>query len=192
MTTATIIRRSIKAFIAGKRPEAYRASKYWFVLGPESELLPAKAIWSLAIGVRGANFNTTHAVGGLATLGFSVIDIRHGKDDADFEKQVALSLKSTPEVRRKRLATAPSRPKSRLTVVSQFIRNPDVIAEVLFQAQGKCQGCGMKAPFLRYRDGTPYLEVHHRHQLSQGGEDTVENAIALCPNCHRQKHYGRL
>ncbi|MGO2991961.1 MAG: HNH endonuclease [Halomonadaceae bacterium] len=22
------------------------------------------------------------------------------------------------------------------------------------------------------------------------GSDTVENAIALCPNCHREMHYG--
>jgi len=26
--------------------------------------------------------------------------------------------------------------------------------------------------------------------LSEGGEDTLENAIALCPNCHRKMHYG--
>ncbi|MEY8786001.1 HNH endonuclease [Citrobacter freundii] len=24
------------------------------------------------------------------------------------------------------------------------------------------------------------------------GEDSVENAIALCPNCHREAHYGAL
>ncbi|OOL15317.1 hypothetical protein BXQ27_32765, partial [Klebsiella aerogenes] len=28
--------------------------------------------------------------------------------------------------------------------------------------------------------------------LSNGGEDSVENAIALCPNCHRQAHFGVL
>ncbi|MEE7094460.1 HNH endonuclease, partial [Escherichia coli O10] len=41
-------------------------------------------------------------------------------------------------------------------------------------------------------DGTPFLEVHHIEWLSKGGEDSVENAIALCPNCHRQAHYGDL
>jgi len=24
------------------------------------------------------------------------------------------------------------------------------------------------------------------------GEDTIENAMALCPNCHREMHYGTL
>ena len=190
MITADIIHKSLKAFVAGKRPEAYRPSQYWFVLGPDAELLPAKAIWSLATGVRGANFNTTHAVRGLAELGFSVVDIRHGNDLIDFEKQVVLSLKTPPKERRKRLAVAPKLPKSRLIMVKQFVRNPDVVAEVLFLAKGKCQGCGKRAPFVRYSDGEPYLEVHHRRQLSQGGEDTVSNAIALCPNCHRQQHYG--
>jgi 5-methylcytosine-specific restriction protein A len=26
--------------------------------------------------------------------------------------------------------------------------------------------------------------------LAEGGEDTVENALALCPNCHRRLHFG--
>jgi len=46
------------------------------------------------------------------------------------------------------------------------------------------------APFLRKKDQSPYLEVHHMIQLADGGEDTTENAVALCPNCHRQLHFG--
>jgi len=38
--------------------------------------------------------------------------------------------------------------------------------------------------------GTPYLEVHHRVPLAENGEDTVENAVAICPNCHRKAHDG--
>jgi hypothetical protein len=26
--------------------------------------------------------------------------------------------------------------------------------------------------------------------LARGGEDTVENAVAVCPNCHREAHFG--
>ncbi len=29
-----------------------------------------------------------------------------------------------------------------------------------------------------------------RIPLSEGGEDTVENAMAVCPNCHMELHYG--
>ena len=32
--------------------------------------------------------------------------------------------------------------------------------------------------------------VRNKIFLSNDGEDTVENAEALCPNCHREKHYG--
>jgi len=71
-----------------------------------------------------------------------------------------------------------------------FKRNADVIAEVLLRTNGFCQKCGKEAPFKRASDETPYLEVHHIKRLADGGEDTVENAIAVCPNCHRQLHYG--
>ena len=27
-------------------------------------------------------------------------------------------------------------------------------------------------------------------RLSDGGSDTVTNVVALCPNCHREIHYG--
>lgn len=71
-----------------------------------------------------------------------------------------------------------------------FKRNIDVIAEVLIRANGICEKCGKEAPFRRASDGTPYLEVHHVKRLADGGEDTIENAIAVCPNCHRQLHFG--
>ena len=31
-------------------------------------------------------------------------------------------------------------------------------------------------------------DVHHRHAKAQGGLHTLENAIVLCPNCHRLEH----
>nr|WP_246290727.1 HNH endonuclease signature motif containing protein [Paraburkholderia fynbosensis] len=71
-----------------------------------------------------------------------------------------------------------------------FRRNPDVVAEALFRAAGTCEGCGSVAPFIRRADGSPYLEVHHRLPLAMGGEDTISNAVALCPNCHRAAHHG--
>jgi predicted HNH restriction endonuclease len=71
-----------------------------------------------------------------------------------------------------------------------FKRNADVIAEVLIRANGFCEKCGKEAPFKRATDGTPYLEVHHIKRLADNGEDTVENALAVCPNCHRELHFG--
>ncbi|MFV5483444.1 HNH endonuclease [Acinetobacter towneri] len=34
----------------------------------------------------------------------------------------------------------------------------------------------------------PYLETHHIVWLARGGEDTISNTVALCPNCHKRMH----
>lgn len=106
------------------------------------------------------------------------------------DDEVQKSLKDSPSARRARLAVAERTPSRLSVTVKMFRRNPDVVAEVLLRANGTCEGCGSKAPFFRKRDGSPYLEIHHRIQLAKGGDDTVENALALCPNCHREQHFG--
>jgi 5-methylcytosine-specific restriction protein A len=45
------------------------------------------------------------------------------------------------------------------------------------------------APFRDAND-QPFLEVHHILRLSDGGPDDPRYVVALCPNCHRQAHYG--
>jgi HNH endonuclease len=116
---------------------------------------------------------------------------------ADFESvsrkfytEVNQSLADTPSNRQLRLQSASRQPERKIVSSVVFARNPDVVAEVLTRANGYCEECNRFAPFLRRFDGTPYLEVHHLLPLAQGGEDAVENAIALCPNCHRKAHYG--
>lgn len=54
-------------------------------------------------------------------------------------------------------------------------------------AHGRCQLCGKVAPFLN-KNGQPYLESHHIVWLSEGGKDSIDNVVALCPNCHRKMH----
>lgn len=36
------------------------------------------------------------------------------------------------------------------------------------------------------------LDIHHIAQISEGGNDTVDNLIALCPNCHALHHRGEI
>ncbi|WP_240698763.1 MULTISPECIES: HNH endonuclease [Vibrio] len=64
------------------------------------------------------------------------------------------------------------------------------MAEVLLRAKGTCERCKSPAPFTRKSHQTPYLEVHHIIRLADGGKDTIENTLALCPNCHRELHFG--
>lgn len=91
--------------------------------------------------------------------------------------------------RKARLKVAPKFPATMTVTSTVFVRNPDVVAEVLLRANGFCEKCGAPAPFKR-RDGSPFLEVHHLRPLSKGGEDSVDNAEAQCPNCHRECHFG--
>ncbi len=34
------------------------------------------------------------------------------------------------------------------------------------------------------------LSFHHLISLFEGGSDIIDNAVALCPNCHREMHYS--
>ncbi|MFJ9534975.1 HNH endonuclease [Herbaspirillum sp. NPDC101396] len=103
---------------------------------------------------------------------------------------VRVSSQSPREQRLLRLAEAPTKPSAIRVFSTAYQRNPDVISEVLFRSKGVCEECNRGAPFNRKSDGTPFLEVHHRLPLAAGGDDTIENALALCPNCHREQHYG--
>lgn len=110
--------------------------------------------------------------------------------EQDLDRKVKEAQTLLPEERRKRLAESPKHPEKVLVNTTMFLRNQYVIAEVLARANGVCESCHAPAPFLRVSDGSPYLEVHHRIRLADGGEDTVANAVAVCPNCHRKAHYG--
>ncbi|NFD04988.1 HNH endonuclease [Clostridium botulinum] len=108
----------------------------------------------------------------------------------EFEENIRLSKKSDDNERLKRLKKSSKKPQKINVISLNFKRNPDVVVEVLKRANGICEYCKKQAPFIRKSDNTPYLEVHHIVPLSEEGEDTVENTVALCPNCHRKVHFG--
>ena len=116
--------------------------------------------------------------------------ISFAEEEDTFCVQVNLALSATTEQRQAQLNASPKLPERVMRLVEVFKRSPYVVAEVLHRASGVCGSCLKAAPFTRKKDGAPYLEVHHKKQLAHGGEDTVENAIAVCPNCHRQLHHG--
>jgi 5-methylcytosine-specific restriction endonuclease McrA len=109
----------------------------------------------------------------------------------DLQNKIREARKLSASDRQLILQKSSKYPRKMEVSTTVFIRNQYVIAEVLERAKGICEQCQSEAPFLRASDNTPYLEVHHKKRLADGGEDTVKNAVALCPNCHRQSHYGQ-
>lgn len=114
-----------------------------------------------------------------------------GDVEASLLVDIERSLSDSAVARQQRLAAATKLPESIQVISRAFRRNADVVVEVLIRANGTCEECHSPAPFFRATDNSPYLEVHHLKLLSAGGEDTVANAIALCPNCHRKLHFGK-
>lgn len=87
----------------------------------------------------------------------------------------------------KRAITAQPKPGRRAVASTQQDRNPWISEYAKRRAKGKCDLCGGDAPFSS-TDGRPYLENHHIKWLADDGDDSVENTVALCPNCHRKMH----
>lgn len=81
------------------------------------------------------------------------------------------------------------RPQSTKSTTTIYCRDPKVKAWVLKRANGICELCKQPAPFTS-TDGLPYLEAHHVRPLAEGGPDTPSNTVAVCPNCHKELHFG--
>ena len=79
-------------------------------------------------------------------------------------------------------------PEQRDAYGKVFVRDPKVRAAALARAQGTCECCDCFG-FLTPHGGI-FLETHHITPLSDGGLDNKRNVAAICPNCHREAHYG--
>lgn len=87
--------------------------------------------------------------------------------------------------RRSEITKGKRKPKKTESIV--YYRDPYLKELVKRIAEGKCQFCGQDAPFID-NNNEPYLEEHHVTPLAEGGADSMENVVAICPNCHRKMH----
>jgi len=113
-------------------------------------------------------------------------DIASGEiiDSPDVESRLQ---QLAPDILRMKAQSAKRKPEKQKTQAVAYARSPFVSAYAKQRANGICQLCNTPAPFVS-RKGEPYLETHHIIWLSNGGDDTIENTAALCPNCHRKMH----
>lgn len=99
-------------------------------------------------------------------------------DNANDEKLKQLSEK---------IENIDAKPYSKSVILNQFARNEYIREYAKIRANGFCELCEAPAPFQDIY-GKPFLETHHVVFLSKGGEDSIDNVVALCPNCHRKIH----
>jgi HNH endonuclease len=83
-------------------------------------------------------------------------------------------------------------PPKRQRMINDFVRDPYIVAAALSRADDRCEMPKCRSQLFNREDDRPYLEVHHILPLGEGGDDTLINAAALCPSCHRELHYGKL
>lgn len=108
--------------------------------------------------------------------------INHSKD----KKEKRIRRMSDEEVK-KRAQRRVSKTGTRQVTSIQRDRDPFISEHTKRKAAGICQLCNEAAPF-KNKKSEPYLETHHIIWLAKGGEDSIGNTVALCPNCHRKMH----
>ena len=75
-------------------------------------------------------------------------------------------------------------------------RDRVIVEQVLKADKYKCEIDSSHKTFIARKNDELYLEGHHLIPISRQDEfekslDVYANIIGLCPNCHRQLHFGR-
>lgn len=95
--------------------------------------------------------------------------------------------KLSEEELRKRIQFSSNKASKRQVISKKYESSEEIKELAKRKAKGKCMLCNNDAPF-KDKLGIPFLEGHHIISLADGGPDTEENVVALCPNCHRRMH----
>ena len=101
--------------------------------------------------------------------------------------QEEIDLNCSDEELRRRAIRHSGAGMLRYQTTSSYVRDRYISEYAKRRAHGICQLCGQPAPFNRI-NGEPFLETHHVIWLADGGDDSIENTVALCPNCHKKMH----
>lgn len=105
-------------------------------------------------------------------------------------RQLAKTVDPKRILERAKRRTGP--PPKRTRMINDFVRDPYIVAAALSRAGDRCEMPKCGSELFDRDDNRPYLEVHHILPLGEGGDDTLENAAAICPSCHRELHYGKM
>lgn len=118
---------------------------------------------------------------------------RHNENSTTDQSYNSLSNQELNEMRERAVKEgndSPNKVEKNRSSTDEYSRSSAVRDYVMARANGACEGCEEPAPFTS-KTGEPYLHAHHIYELSDGGADTPDTVVALCPNCHYQVHHGR-
>lgn len=99
----------------------------------------------------------------------------------DLQNQILERIKSID----KRNSDNP--PKNISTLAKIYERDRILTRLIKSIRRNKCQICNFT---FKTKDGEYYSECHHLEHLANGGLDVSKNMLVLCPNHHRQAHFG--
>lgn len=128
---------------------------------------------------------------GIGNIGEQVYAWKVGVKEAslpDIASRIAATADQNDILERARKAKG--KPSRQTKAVTDFKRNLAVVAGALSRAEGRCEMPVCVTKLFEKEDGRVFLEVHHIVPLAENGDDTLANAAALCPMCHRELHYG--
>lgn len=109
--------------------------------------------------------------------------------DEDVHEVDNLERETKLSALKKAIITIPISERFTLTLQQYRRRSSEVRRYALTRANGICERCGKPAPF-QTSNKQPYLEVPHILKLADDGPDLPQNVAAVCPNCHREAHFG--
>jgi hypothetical protein len=108
----------------------------------------------------------------------------------NFEMEDNIYAQIDIDLLRNRVNNINPRPNQVEHIIRTFPRNATLKTYIKRRSNYICEmpNCNYRG-FLKV-NGETYIEVHHVIPLSEGGEDIMNNTVALCPNCHRALHYA--
>ncbi|WP_323030740.1 HNH endonuclease signature motif containing protein [Brachymonas denitrificans] len=79
-------------------------------------------------------------------------------------------------------------PPKNISALAKIYERDRVLTRLIKLIRGnKCQICGFS---FKTKSSEDYSECHHLEHLANGGLDVSKNMLVLCPNHHRQAHFG--
>ena len=84
----------------------------------------------------------------------------------------------TDEELEKRAGAKKGKASPRTSTATAHVRDEYVAEYARRRADGRCDLCAEEAPF-EDKHGNPYLECHHVVWLARGGDDAIDNTVAL-------------